>query len=75
MCLSVCVVGGGGGGGGALRPTFYQKNGAKETEAGDRKLEEEAAPIVPAQHCYYSNRRTGGKSAGRRGVSFGYVPL
>lgn len=48
--------------GGALGPTSYQENGAKETEAGDRKLGEEAAPIVPAQHCFYGNRQQGGKS-------------
>lgn len=53
MC--VCVMGGG-----ALGPTSYQESGAKETEAGDRKLEEEAAPIVPAQHCSYSNRQSEG---------------
>lgn len=56
MCVHVCVRVG------ALGPTSYQENGAKETEAGDRKLEEEAAPIVPAQHCSYSNRQQGGKS-------------
>lgn len=40
---------------GAREPTSYQENGAKETEAGDRKLEEEAAPIVRAQHGSYGN--------------------
>lgn len=44
-------------------PTSYQENGTKETEAGDRKLEEEAAPIAPAQHCSYSNRRQGGEDS------------
>ena len=58
-------LGGRGGGRGALGPTSYQENGAKETEAGDRKLEEEAAPIVPAQQCSYGNRQRGGKSAER----------
>lgn len=65
MCL--CVKNGGRGGG-ALGPTSYQENGAKETEAGDRKLEEEAAPIVPAQHCSYGNRQRGGKSAEIEGL-------
>lgn len=65
MCL---CVGRGGGGGGALGPTSYQENGAKETGPGDRKLEEEAAPIVPAKHCLYGNRQPGGKSAKRRRV-------
>ena len=73
----VCGGGGGvfGGGGGALGPTSYQENGAKETEAGDRKLEEEAAPIVPAQHCSYGNRQRGGKSAERPRVEFGSKSL
>lgn len=60
VCVSMCVRGGG-----ALGPTSYQENGAKETEVGDRKLEEEAAPIVPAQHCSHGNRQWGGKSAER----------
>lgn len=60
-CVRVYVFGGVGG----MGPTSYQENGAKETEAGDRKLEEEAAPIVLAQHCSYSNRQWGGKSAER----------
>lgn len=38
-----------------------KRKGAKETQAGDRKLEEEAAPFVPAQRCSYSNRQQGGK--------------
>lgn len=50
---------------GVLGPTSYLENGAKETEAGDRKLEEEAAPIVPVQHCSYNNRQRGGKSGER----------
>ena len=59
VCVCVlCVLEGGGHWG-----TSYQENGAKETEPGDRKLEEEAAPIVPAQHCSYGNRQQGGKSA------------
>lgn len=48
-----------------LKPTSYRENGAKETEAGDRKLEEEAAPIVPAKHCSYGNRQREGKSPKR----------
>lgn len=59
------------GEGEALGPTSYQENGAKETEAGDRKLEEEAAPIVHAQQCCYSNRQPGGKSLERLGVQLG----
>lgn len=61
VCVYVC----GGRGEGGMGPTSYQENGAKETEVGDRKLEEEAAPIVPAQHCSYGNRQWGGKSAER----------
>lgn len=68
MCLYVVC-------GGALGPTSYQENGAKETEAGDRKLEEEAAPIVPAQHCSYGNHQQGGKSVERVRVEFGSKSL
>lgn len=60
---------------GARGPTSYQENGVKETEAGDRKLEEEAAPIVPAQHCSYGNRQRGGKSAERPRVWFDPLKL
>lgn len=67
LCVRVCV--------GALGPTSYQENGAKETEAGDRKLEEEAAPIVPAQHGSYGNHLQGGKSAETEGQVWLYVPL
>ena len=62
VCVRVCVRVEGGG---ALGPSSYQENGAKETEAGDRKLEEEAAPIVPAQYGSYNNRQPGGKLAQR----------
>lgn len=59
VCVYMCAWGGDWG------ATSYQENGAKETEAGDRKSEEEAAPTAPAQHCSYSNRQQGGKSAER----------
>lgn len=65
MSVSVCLCMCGRGGRRALGPMSYRENGAKEIEAGDRKLEEEAAPIVPAQHCYYSHRQRGGKSVER----------
>lgn len=53
----------------------YQENGAKETEAGDRMLEEEAAPFVPAQHCYYSDRLPGGKFVERLGSRLAPSPF
>lgn len=71
MCLPLCVfvcVQSSWSAWAHLEPMFYQENGAKETEAGDRKLEEEAAPIVLAQQCYYSSRRPGGKPLHRQRV-------
>lgn len=60
---------------GAREPTSYQENGAKETEAGDRKLEEEAAPIVRAQHGSYGNHSQGGKTAETDSWRWPHVPL